>query len=270
MVKQISSETTGDTQAPAISSQELLTIETTQDGISRQTVVSVVVGNWEPRTIPEVEGPYKGLMQFLVDNRLTMGLPLDSRGDLQVSVPFCAHFLEADMLCRLLAQHCVAPNGPAKRAHVYVTDITDHSDPMASWPMIAKWASKAYPMVPISFKASDLSKEKLPQAGLVLAMHPEVTKGGIWHDIVANVLRAAQGGLCVFGHFFEQEMQCVFAECEKLGIKAQAFENSFYRGRDMPSSPFIRYIVVARPGSAAVPLPAHPEALNVTPQFLPF
>merc|ERR1711879_363017 len=115
----------------------------------------------------------------------------------------------------------------------------------------------------LQIKQADLANEPLPQGGITIGIHPEVTRGTPWDLIIANLLRSTPGGVVVLGHFFIEEAKAAIQMISDQGVECQVFENQYYRGRYMPPSPWMRYFVIARPGKQGPPLPNHPGALPV-------
>merc|ERR1711879_1040011 len=115
----------------------------------------------------------------------------------------------------------------------------------------------------LQIKQADLANEPLPQGGITIGIHPEVTRGTPWDLIIANLLRSTPGGVVVLGHFFIEEAKAAIQMISDQGVDCQVFENTYYRGRYMPPSPWMRFFVIARPGKPGPPLPNHPGALPV-------
>merc|ERR1712048_1544254 len=182
-------------------------------------------------------------------------------GVLRVSVPFCASFIECGILSRYLAQNFLG-KPPVRGVHMLGTELK--TDPTYLWDKKELWVAETFPGMQLRIKQADLVTDTLPQVGLTIGIHPEVTRGAPWDAIIANLLRSTPGGVVVLAHFFIEEAKAAVQMIADQGLECQVFENQYYRGRYMPPSPWMRFFVIARPGKQGPPLPNHPSALPVT------
>lgn len=222
-----------------------------------QVIGSRAPSAYTPYCYEEFEGPFTNILAFLTANKLVEGLPLDERGVLRVSMPFCASFIECALLAEWLKSTFLVRQG-IRGVHVLGTELI--TDPSYQWDLKEKWVKETFPGMELELRQADLAEEAMPPAALTIGIHPEASRGPPWDRIVANLLRAGHGGVCVFATFFDVEAQAVTEFCLQQGVQTQVFENAYYNGRQIPSSPWMRFIVVARPGRAGVPLPGHPAA----------
>eukprot|EP00445_Apocalathium_hangoei_P042477 CAMPEP_0203971680 /NCGR_PEP_ID=MMETSP0359-20131031/98601_1 /ASSEMBLY_ACC=CAM_ASM_000338 /TAXON_ID=268821 /ORGANISM="Scrippsiella Hangoei, Strain SHTV-5" /LENGTH=600 /DNA_ID=CAMNT_0050909665 /DNA_START=44 /DNA_END=1846 /DNA_ORIENTATION=- len=181
--------------------------------------------------------------------RVLEGLPTDASGTLHVSTPFCQQFFEAPLLLPFLKEH-VLDTGRAKGIATFGSDVKP--EPFW-WPAWEEWVPCMLgPHVVLHLKAQDLARELPAAAGLVLAVHPEVTTGGPWPVIIANVLRSCvPGGRCVFATFYAQEAEEVARICRSVGVPCSVRESPFYAGRPATEvGTFLRFAVIAGGPSA--------------------
>jgi len=210
----------------------------------------------------EFKGPFTEILQFLATQGLIQGLPLDSQGQLHVSVPFCGSFIECAILSQWLASNFL--NKPLVRGvHVLGTELK--TDETHLWDLKERWVAETFPGMQLTLKQTDLVVDALPEAGLTIGIHPEVTRGAPWDKIIANLLRSTRGGVVLLAHFFQEEAQAAVDMCAAEGVECQVFENQYYSGRSLPDSPWMRFFLVARPGKPGTPMPHHPGTLQVRP-----
>lgn len=186
---------------------------------------------------------YGAFLQALAGWGCFEGLPTDAAGTLQVSAPFCQEFFEAPLLLPFLAQRLLGPGGAAGIS-AFGCDV--QSQPFW-WPAWEEWTAHSLgPQVRLELRQSDLAQEQPPPAGLILAVHPEVTKGGPWHSILRNVLQSrAPGAQCVFATFYASEAQETLKVCRALGAEGEIRENPHHAGRPADSvGTFLRYAVI--------------------------
>jgi len=229
-----------------------------QQGASLPLPGRAVVGLSDtPSNIAE---PYLAMLQLLLGRGLEQ-VPVDPSGILQVSMPFCATLPELSVLMKFL-QERVLSLPSVKGIHILGTDVNDRSSDL--WGMKESFVAQTCPGFRLKFKQSDLSKEALPQAGLTLGVHPEAAHGGVWNEIITNIVRSvAPGGVCVFACFFQQEAEAVVKMCANVGARAEVMDNPYYLTHPMPPLPFSRFIIFVSPGTLAAP--ARPVPVGIIP-----
>merc|ERR1712232_1437051 len=118
--------------------------------------------------------------------------------------------------------------GDVRGIDILASEVSDaYSFP---WAVASRWFSKIHPQIRLRMCVRDLAITALPIAGLTLAIHPEVTKGGCWFPIVGSVIRS-NGGLCVFATFYEEEMQTVLNMVDMYAVEdteVEVLENPYY------------------------------------------
>lgn len=172
-------------------------------------------------------------------------LPLDASGALTVSAPFCGEFFEAPLLLPFLSE-AVLDRGHAAALSVFGCDVAAAP---RWWPAWQEWAAHEFAgRVSLRFQQQYLEREQPPQAGLILAVHPEAASGGPWEKILANVIRSrAPGGRCVFVTFYAPEAEAVVRACRGLGVQCEVGENPHYAGRPaLANGTHHRHFVVVR------------------------
>jgi len=185
---------------------------------------------------------YGAFLQALADWGVLERLPTDSAGALQVSVPFCQELFEAPLLLPFLRRRLLERGG-ASGISAFGCDV----EPQPFWwPAWEAWAAHALgPEVRLELRQRDLAMEPLPPAGLILAVHPEVTKGGPWQSILSNVLQSrVAGGQCVFATFYSMEAQETVKLCQGLGARCEVRENPYYAGQPDGVGTFLRFAVI--------------------------
>mmetsp|Transcript_25755 Transcript_25755/g.47069 ORF Transcript_25755/g.47069 Transcript_25755/m.47069 type:complete len:279 (-) Transcript_25755:3-839(-) len=183
------------------------------------------------------DNAYIGFLQAISSWGWLNNLPLGPDGALHVNVPFCGGFSEAPLLVP-----CLAGKLPQLRATSMVIRGSDLEASQLWWATQQEWVRRSMGAVArLEFATSDLVKDTLPSAGLTLAVHPgpkiehEAT-GGIWHQIIANVLRSrAAGGRCIFTTFFIEEARALQRICQWCGVPTQVQENPYYHIRPLPT-----------------------------------
>jgi len=203
--------------------------------------------------------PYKAMLAFLGQTGLLEGLPLDRLGILRVSVPFCAAFMECQILLPFLVRHFLE-RPVARGLYVLGTDATIFKG--AKWPSKEKYAQRNLPRCHLELRQMDLAKEPLPECALTIAVHPEATRDAIWKDIIANLIRSTvPGGVVLVATYFDVEMHEVQRFGAPLGVQFQIFENPYYASHPVEESPSLRFLLVARIGQKQL-LPAAASVLR--------
>jgi len=191
---------------------------------------------------------YKGLLTVITEQGYSMKkLPLDERDVLHVNVPICGVFDEHSLLGNHLHDN-LATHG-ASSATVLATDLSGkHS---LHWHIAERWCSLVHTDVRMFTCPMDLAHDPLPQAGLCIAVHPEVTKGGCWFQIIGSIIRSSCRGLCVIVTFFQHEMLTVLNMIDMYkseGTVVKVEENPYYEDHELPESPDMRYIILIAGG----------------------
>ncbi|CAK9078702.1 unnamed protein product [Durusdinium trenchii] len=157
-------------------------------------------------------------------------LPLDHRGALQVSAPFCHDFFEdrgrterAPHLLPFLKSQ-ILEKGKATRIEVEGCDVRPQEFWWSAW---EKWTEHEFAgRIQLHLQQQDLVQSAQRPAGLILAAHPEVTNGGPWLPILRHVLASrAKGGRCVFATFYRQEAEACVQICRMEKVQAEIREN---------------------------------------------
>lgn len=188
--------------------------------------------------------PYSAMLAFLADQGWFEGLPVDERGILHVNVPFCAGFMECQILFPFLLRVCLGRPGVTGVA-VFGADVAHMQG--GNWDRKERYVANKYPCATLELRKMDLVQEKLPECSLAIGVHPEATRAEFWRDILANVVRSTRcGGVCVFATYFEVEFQAVLDKCRPLGVNFEVYENPHYKSHPMDMSPALRFLVVAR------------------------
>eukprot|EP00928_Gymnodinium_smaydae_P026624 TRINITY_DN20846_c0_g2_i2.p1 TRINITY_DN20846_c0_g2~~TRINITY_DN20846_c0_g2_i2.p1 ORF type:complete len:676 (-),score=157.92 TRINITY_DN20846_c0_g2_i2:13-2040(-) len=189
-------------------------------------------------------GPLQGILDLLRSRGLLSRLPVDEAGTLHVSVPFCGALAEYQLLGDFLAEHCLGL--PAVRAvRVIATEVAEsyHYD----WHVAARWMASVHPQVRLETRVCDLAEEALPEAGLTLGIHPEVTWGGCWFQIIGSILRSGARGVCAFATFYDCEMQSLINMVDMYkseGSEVDHVENPYYDNAPKPEPPPMRHVVL--------------------------
>eukprot|EP00811_Abedinium_folium_P033942 NODE_6869_length_1630_cov_6.937458.p1 GENE.NODE_6869_length_1630_cov_6.937458~~NODE_6869_length_1630_cov_6.937458.p1 ORF type:complete len:406 (-),score=132.15 NODE_6869_length_1630_cov_6.937458:300-1517(-) len=193
---------------------------------------------------PHLAGPYEGLLRVLSEHGYTKHrFPLDAAGRLHVCVPFCGGFWEYGLLGMHLESHL--PLLGATGADVIATDIADRYS--IRWAIAERWCVGDHPQIRVRTCVRDLAIDPLPEVGLCIAMHPEVTKGGIWFQIIGSLIKSTRRGVCAIATFFEHEMKTVCNMVEMYGSKGTSFEvldNPYYDVHAPSKSPELRFIIL--------------------------
>jgi len=189
--------------------------------------------------------PYKAMLDFVARVGVLERLPLDRLGILRVSVPFCAAFMECQILLPFLSRYFLE-RPVARGLYVLGTDATIFKG--AKWPQKEKYAQKNFPRCQLRLRQMDLAKEPLPECALTVAVHPEATREGrVWEDIIANLIRSTvPGGVVLVATYYDVEVQAVQRYGAPLGIQFQIFENPYYASRPTEEYPSMRFLMVAR------------------------
>jgi len=141
----------------------------------------------------ERDKAYLSFINALASWGVLDNLPKDASGILHVSAPFCHDFFEATLLLPFLS----ARELDSKRASSISATGSDIKDQPFWWRAWEQWVQHSFGgRVQLSLKQQDLEKEQPTPAGLIIAAHPEVTNGGPWPAILANVLRSRVPGAC--------------------------------------------------------------------------
>merc|ERR1712194_693797 len=166
------------------------------------------------------------------------------QGVLHVNCPFCAGFMECQILLPFLERACLPKPGIASVA-VFGTDCAHMQG--GKWDRKEKYVAKKYRQLTLALRQLDLTCDQLPECGLALGIHPEATRGGFWRDILASVVRSIKcGGVCVFACYFEVEAHAVIDKCKPFGIEFEVHENPYYKMHAVDMSPSLRFFVVGR------------------------
>eukprot|EP00930_Biecheleria_cincta_P091205 TRINITY_DN80716_c0_g1_i1.p1 TRINITY_DN80716_c0_g1~~TRINITY_DN80716_c0_g1_i1.p1 ORF type:complete len:283 (-),score=50.09 TRINITY_DN80716_c0_g1_i1:50-898(-) len=189
-------------------------------------------------------GPYAEMMRFLLQHGFLEGLPLDSRGLLRVSAPFCGGFMECPTLPQFLSDNFIARQGVAGIS-ILGTELESRLG--GYWPQKERYVAKTFPGLVLQLRELDLTKQQLPECALSIGVHPEASRRDFWPVILANVFSSIMpGGVCVFATYFDIEVKGVLTAAEKAGLRLEVFENPYYKTHSLPDSPSARFILVGR------------------------
>mmetsp|Transcript_31018 Transcript_31018/g.68529 ORF Transcript_31018/g.68529 Transcript_31018/m.68529 type:complete len:295 (-) Transcript_31018:10-894(-) len=183
------------------------------------------------------DNAYIGFLQAISSWGLLASLPLGSDGALHVNVPFCGGFSEGPLL-----MPCLVEKLPILRATSVTLRGSDLEASQLWWATQKEWVRRCLgSRARLEFSTKDLVKDPLPSAGLTLAVHPgpkieHEGTGGVWHQIVANVLQSrAPGGRCIFATFFIEEARALQRICQWCGVSTEVHENPYYGTRPLPT-----------------------------------
>mmetsp|Transcript_76103 Transcript_76103/g.219822 ORF Transcript_76103/g.219822 Transcript_76103/m.219822 type:complete len:601 (+) Transcript_76103:57-1859(+) len=190
---------------------------------------------------------YRSFLAMLASRGLFDGLPLDASGALRVNLPFCHDFFEAPLLLPFLAERFLALAGGMPSAQSVAAFGCDLTPQPLWWKGWEAWAQQTFhSTVSLKLSEMDLQKSQLPDAALAIGLHPEVTNGGPWPGIIANVLRSLlPGGRCAFATFYSMEAEATAKVCTDFGVACDIVENPYYV--DQPPDAIgtsLRYAVV--------------------------
>jgi len=192
-----------------------------------------------------VSGPYGGVLDVVKASGFLKRLPLSEDGVLHVSVPFCAGFQEYGALGNFLAADCLPQlQRKAVGVDVLATEIFDRYS--FSWATAQRWLAAIHPQISLRTATLDLALDSLPTAGLFIAIHPEVTRGGCWFQIMGSIIKSCNG-LCVIACFWETEKDTVLNMIEmykKEGSTVQVHENPYYDTHEKPFAAHMRYVIL--------------------------
>mmetsp|Transcript_35052 Transcript_35052/g.96924 ORF Transcript_35052/g.96924 Transcript_35052/m.96924 type:complete len:369 (+) Transcript_35052:86-1192(+) len=198
-----------------------------------------------PSALELVSGPYADVLEVVRSRGCLERLPVDGKGVLHVNVPFCGGFQEYAVLGNYIADHCLSRLDVCE-ATILATDISQaHS---FFWAVAHAWYAEIQPEIRLQTCVKDLSLDPLPEVGLCIAIHPEVTKGGPWFQIIGSIVRSCRG-ICVFSTFYEEEMQTVVnmvGMYKRDGTVVDVVENPHYDSRDRPQASDMRYIILVQ------------------------
>jgi len=126
---------------------------------------------------------------------------------------------------------------------VHGCDVVDQPYWWNAW---QTWAQHTFGgRIKVQLRQQDLAMELLPAAGLIIACHPEVTRGGPWPAILRNVLQSRKpGAACVFTTFYLQEAEATAQVCRLQGLACDIRENPFYAGQPDAVGTYHRYAVI--------------------------
>mmetsp|Transcript_109818 Transcript_109818/g.321580 ORF Transcript_109818/g.321580 Transcript_109818/m.321580 type:complete len:339 (+) Transcript_109818:115-1131(+) len=194
--------------------------------------------------LPKWGDPYAAMLQFLEQAGWFQGLPLDESGTLRVSCPFCAGFMECQILLPFLARLFLG-RPDVSGLSILGSDLAPLQG--GKWPQKEQYAKRKFPRMELQLRKMDLAHDPLPECALTIGVHPEATRDQIWGDIFANIMRSMKhGGVCIIATYFEVEMQAVQRLCEPLGVQFQVYENPYYKSHALDRSPSLRFLLVTR------------------------
>lgn len=215
-----------------------------------------VVELTEVQRIPDqtstIRGPFLAALEFLRQG--TQGLNQvqpDADGMLVVNVPFCGRFQEYAMLGNFLAEHCLTLPG-IKGVRIFAADSSDSY--YYEWAVAKRWFAEFHPEIEVHLQVQDLQMDPLPKAGLTIALHPEVTRGGSWFQIMGSVIKASQGGVCLFAVFFQDEVSTLMNMMDMYDEtcrEKQLVENIHWKDQVVngatPPSKRMNFLVLVKP-----------------------
>lgn len=199
-----------------------------------------------PPPLEWVSGPYTDMLKFLNSKDVFTSVPMDEDGILHISVPFCGNLHEYRVLANFIANNFLCLPG-VKGARIFCTEVCDRY--ALEWATVTKWYAQAHPTIHVDLCVKDLAQDPLPDAGLTIGVHPEVTKGGYWFQIIGSILQSSASGLCVFATFFEVEMKTLVNMVKMYRgevASIEVFDNPHYEANAKPASPPLCYIVLVR------------------------
>lgn len=197
-----------------------------------------------PEPLDWVSGPYASMLKLLNKKGYLSNVPLDEIGQLHVNIPFCGRFHEYAVLGDFIAESCLSLPG-VTGARIFCTEVVDKYS--YDWARATRWYAKVRPGIRLETCVQDLTQDPLPHAGLTIGVHPEVTKGGYWFQIIGSILRSGAKGLCAFATFFEAEMKTLLNMVEIYRgevVSVEVIENPHYEIHTKPASPPLCYIVL--------------------------
>eukprot|EP00927_Polykrikos_kofoidii_P037210 TRINITY_DN31376_c0_g1_i1.p1 TRINITY_DN31376_c0_g1~~TRINITY_DN31376_c0_g1_i1.p1 ORF type:complete len:374 (-),score=55.32 TRINITY_DN31376_c0_g1_i1:129-1250(-) len=200
--------------------------------------------NESPPLLKTVAGPYVAILELLENRGILGKLPVDEDGILQVSIPFCGRFHEHGVLANFLSKQCSSLEGVVG-ANILATEVIDSYS--LDWAVASRWCKRMHSDVTLETSVHDLSADSLPEASLVVGIHPEVTKGGGWFRIIGSILQSGRKGLCLFTTFFDFEMKTLLNMVDMYKEEdaiVEVVENPYYDNHEKPQFPPMRYLVL--------------------------
>ena len=207
-----------------------------------------------PAQTPTIRGPFLAALEFLHAQGLSL-VPADADGMLVVNVPFCGRFQEYAMLGNFLAEHCLKMPG-IKGVRVFAADSSDAY--YYEWAVAKRWFAEFHPEIEVHLQVQDLQMDPLPRAGLTIALHPEVTRGGSWFQIMGSVIKASQGGVCLFAAFFQDEVATLMNMMDmydETSREKQLVENAHWKSPvkgEQPPSKRMNFLVLVKPSKPSL------------------
>jgi len=125
------------------------------------------------------------------------------------------------------------------------TEVSDSY--LYDWAIAEKWFQGTHPQIQLQANVKDLAEDPLPEAGLTVGIHPEVTCGGCWFQIIGSTLRSGAGGLCVFATFYDYELQTLLNMVDMYkgdGSTVEVLENPYYQTSERPAPPPMCHVVL--------------------------
>mmetsp|Transcript_101298 Transcript_101298/g.315717 ORF Transcript_101298/g.315717 Transcript_101298/m.315717 type:complete len:377 (+) Transcript_101298:22-1152(+) len=205
-----------------------------------------------PKQSEVLRGPYAAALELLSTGGHLQGLPVDGEGMLQVNVPFCGRFQEYCLLGDFIAEHCLTLPGVRGARLLGVESLDSYYQ---EWAIAQQWFRRHHPGIEVHLLVRDLTEHPLPEAGLTIALHPEVTRGGGWFPIMGSVIRSARRGLCVIATFYEDEMRTALNMVDMYrtdGRTAKVVQNPYYErlpAGDAPPSERMRHLILLPPNA---------------------
>lgn len=193
-----------------------------------------------PRSLND---PLLELFDIMKGRGYLQKMRVDENGELRVNLPFCGSFQIYPALGNFLADEVLTLPGVTGTG-ILASDIDDSWS--FYWAVAQRWFGKMHPQIRLRYEVCDLSVDALPEAGLCLAFHPEVTKGGCWFQIIGSLVRSARRGLLVFTTFYEQEMQTVVNMVNMYkddDTTVETVENPFYKKNQSLEDYDMRYFI---------------------------
>ena len=218
----------------------LVELQTVGGAWQLKQVVELTEVQRTPAQTPTIRGPFLAALDCL---KSSLGqLKPDADGFLVVNVPFCGRFQEYAMLGNFLAEHCLPLPG-IKGARIFAADTSDRY--YYEWAVAKRWFAEFHPEIEVHLQVHDLQVDPLPRAGLTIALHPEVTRGGSWFQIMGSVIRASEDGVCLIAAFFQDEVATIMnmmGMYDETCRDKQLIENSHWKGnattaQQLPSLP---------------------------------
>eukprot|EP00931_Biecheleriopsis_adriatica_P068387 TRINITY_DN42353_c0_g1_i1.p1 TRINITY_DN42353_c0_g1~~TRINITY_DN42353_c0_g1_i1.p1 ORF type:complete len:394 (+),score=62.75 TRINITY_DN42353_c0_g1_i1:54-1235(+) len=194
--------------------------------------------------------PYQAMLDFLDAHGWFERLPVDAKGILHITLPFCGSVQEVPVLADFLCKRFLGKPG-INQISILGTDLYDWNQKGGYWKEKERFVARKYPGLQLKFCQMDLTKAQHPESALTLGIHPECTvETDLWRMILSNVIGATTG-TCLISTFKDMEMEMVQSLCKDLGVEFEVHRNPYWVGREAPEGtipPFLSYFILIRKG----------------------